>query len=126
MKLATLLIPAYLPRSYDGATPAPYQSGTVDQFEKGLAAIAPGFVRHPNATRVTESPRWAIPWIVTPYQFMIDPEKTTLGDAIALALKAFKLDKINVTVVEAESEDFTADMAADLQTGIYLWGADVK
>lgn len=126
MKLATLLVPAYLPRSYDGATPAPYQSGTVDQFEKALAGIAPGFIRHPNVTRVTESPRWAVPQIVTPYQFMIDPGKTTLGDAIALALGAFKLDTVNVTVVEAESENFTSTMALDLQLGIHLWDANVK
>lgn len=126
MKLVTLLIPAYLPRAYDGATPVPYQSGTVDQFEIQLAKIAPGFIRQPNATRVTESPRWAIPQIVTPYQFVANPEATPLGDMIALALSAFKLDKVTVMVVEAESEEFTAETAADLQSGIHLWNINAK
>ena len=91
MKLATILVPAYLPRPYVGATPVPYQSGTVDKFERLLAAMSPLVVRHASSTRIRPDTagRFAHQEISVAYDLMVDPETTTLAKAVDLTLKSF-------------------------------------
>lgn len=122
MKIASLLVPAYLPRSYIGATPTPYQSGTVDNFERELAALSPFVVRQPNATRLLTDPagRFVAQQIVTQYDLLFDPETTNLGEAIMLALKSFTLDTITV-VCDGDAEPFKKDDAENIAAGLHAW-----
>lgn len=121
MKLVTLLVPAYQPRPYEGATPTPYQSGTVDAFENALVLLSPLVVRQPNGVRLyPDGGRWVKQEIVTPYQLLVEPEDTVLGDVILLVLKTFKLG--SVTVVNGDdAEPFTTTEAEELQAGLHAW-----
>ena len=123
MKLITLLVPAYQPRPYEGATPVPYQSGTVDKFEKQLAEISPVVIRHHNATRLLpdQSGRFAHPQIVTPYQIVAAPEEDAAGKAIALALSVFKLERVTVLSTEVLGDDFDIAAADELSGGVHPW-----
>lgn len=122
MKLATLLIPAYLPRAYVGATPAPYQSGTVDAFEKGLAALSPLVVRHANVVRLKSDPagRFVNQEIVTEYDLMWDAATDSLGQAIALSLKSFNLNDVTV-ICHGDAQPFTAADAEEIKSGLHPW-----
>lgn len=123
MKLATLLVPAYLPPSHPGATPTPYQSGVVDKFEKLLVELAPVLTRDGNTNRLTRDAagRWVTVQIVTPYRFIFAPDETTLGDAIALTLKTFNIPSVTVIVVDADGAELTLSEAEELQSGIHPW-----
>jgi hypothetical protein len=122
MKLATLLIPAYLPRAYVGATPTPYQSGTVDKFEREIVLMSPLVVRHANAVRIMPDRvgRFAHQQVVTEYDFMWEANADSLGKAIALALKSFGLEKVLV-VCAGEVEEIDLAGAAELETGLHPW-----
>jgi hypothetical protein len=126
MKLITLLIPAYMPRPYEGATPVPYQSGIVDKWEKQFAEISPAVLRLPNVVRLLPDPsgRFAHPQIVTPYQVLADSESDTAGNAIALALKVFTLAKLTVFSQDTLGEDFNTEDAANLATGLHSWNEE--
>jgi len=127
MKLASLLVPAYLPRAYVGATPTPYQSGTVDAFERALVKLCPALtVRHHNSTRLHHDPegRFVAQQIVTRYDVQIDPTTTQLGDVIDLALATFKIDKIEVIYDDAQAATLTADDAAALKDGLHDWNGE--
>lgn len=123
MKLASLLVPAYLPRAYVGATPTPYQSGTVDKFERDLAAMSPFVIRNGQSCRLTPDPaaRFVNQQIVTRYDLLVDPETTTLADAIGLTLKSFGLDKVTVIFDDADAEDFNTDRLEELTSGLHPW-----
>lgn len=126
MKIATLFIPAYLPRAYAGATPTPYQSGTVDKFERQLADLSPVVIRQPNATRLLPdtSGRFAHPEIVTPYQVVVSPDEPALGDAIILALKTFGLESFTVTLSDIEGAPVSTADAEALAAGIHPWNEE--
>ena len=125
MKLATLLLPAYLPRAYPGATPTPYQSGTVDKFERELVALSPLIVRHSNSVRLSRdiAGRFAHSEIVTAYDFMWDQETDSLGLAIVLALKSFGLPAITVAF-QGEAEEFSLESVEHLMGGLHPWNEE--
>lgn len=126
MKLAVLLVPAYLPPSHPGATPTPYQSGLVDKFEMGLAKLSPVVIRGHNVTRLIpdEGGRWLTQQIVTPYRLIVSPAETALGDAIALTLKSFNIPKVTVLFVDADGEDFALGDADALANGLHPWNEE--
>jgi len=126
MKLASLLIPAYLPRAYASATPAPYQSSTIDAFERELVKISPFVIRNPNATRLLgdEMARFVHQQIVMRYDIMVDPESTSLGDAVVLALSTFKLEKVAVVFANADAEELALGDAEELQSGLHPWNGE--
>lgn len=122
MKIAVLLVPAYQPRPYAGATPVPYQSGTVDKFERVLAGMSPLVIRHASATRLHPDPagRFAHPEIVTAYDILHDPETTALGEAIDLALKSFNLEAITI-VQNGDAEPFSKADVLSMMDGLHPW-----
>lgn len=124
MKFASLLIPVYLPRAYPSATPAPYQSSTVDGFEREMVALSGYLTRHGNTTRLLADPhgRFVSQQIVTRYDLMVDPASTELGDAILLALRTFALDKVAVNFC-GDMREITMGEANELRDGIHLWNA---
>lgn len=124
MKIVSLLVPACLPAPYVGATPTPYQSGTVDRFERELAKMSPLVIRHANSTRLHEDAagRFAHVQIVTRYDLLVDPAHETAGNAVALALKTFGLDKLAV-ILGDDAEDMDAGAAADLAAGLHIWNS---
>jgi hypothetical protein len=122
MKLATLLVPAYLPRSHPGATPTPYQSSTVDTFERGLVALSPLVIRRPNAVRITADPhgRFVHQQIVTEYEMMWDPATVELSKAVDMALKAFALSEV-VVLCDGDAEPISANGVTELAEGLHPW-----
>lgn len=124
MKLASLLVPTYMPRAYVGATPVAYQSGTVDAFERSLVKLCPAFtIRYGNATRLLHDPenRFVGMQIVTRYDVMVDPASPQLGDVVTLALTSFKLEKLTVVFDDAETADLALGDAGELKDGYHPW-----
>ncbi len=123
MKIASLLIPTYLPRPYPGATPASYQSSIVDNFEKALVALSPYVTRHPAAHRLHPDVqgRFVHQEAFTRYDVMVDPGDSSLGDAVLLALKSFNLAKIGVLFDDTEVADVDAASAEQMQQGLDPW-----
>lgn len=122
MKFVSLLIPHCLPPAFQGATPFPFQSGTVDRFERELAALSPLVLRH-TASRLRPdlAGRFVHTEHVTRYELLIDPETDVLGQAVALALKSFApIDSITV-ILDGDAEPFNAASAEDWVSGMHPW-----
>lgn len=121
MKIATILVPAFLPRPYPGATPAPYLSGTVDKFERALACMSPLVVRH-TCTRLLPDPagRFAHPEIASAYDVMFDPETQTIAEVIDLTLKSFGLESVTV-ICDGDAEPFNKASVDELMNGLHPW-----
>lgn len=122
MKIASLLVPAYLPRAYAGATPTPYQSGTMDKFEKALVDLSPLVIRNHNGTRLhpDTAGRFVHQEVVTQYDLLVDPETTTLAEAIDLALRVFTLENITV-IFDGDAAPCTKEDADALSAGVHAW-----
>lgn len=124
MRIASLLIPAYMPPAYAGATPTPYQSSTVDNFERDLVKLSPLVVRHGNATTLRPDlhGRFVHQGIHTRYDVALQDDKKTdgyvLGDAVLLALKAFKLESITV-ICNGEADEINVGAVEELQAGLH-------
>lgn len=123
MKFMSLLIPVYLPRAYPSATPAPYQSSTVDSFERELSKLSGFLVRHGNTTRLSPDVqgRFVHQQIVVRYDLMIDPTEKTMGDAIVLALKSFGVGSIAVIFADKEVSEITILEALEIQAMLHPW-----
>lgn len=122
MSILSVLVPAYTPRAYAGATPTPYQSGVVDKFERQLAALSPHVVRHHNSTRLLPdvSGRFAHQEILTRYDVLVDPEEKTMGEVIELTLKSFNLE--NVTALyRGDAQPLTVEDAVTMLDGLHDW-----
>jgi hypothetical protein len=123
MKLASLLIPTYQPRSYAGQTPAPYPMATVDKFEKELVGLSPYIVRYPQFHRLhpDTAGRFVHSQVLTRYDIMVEPEQDTLGAAIKLALTAFGGEKICVLFHETDVADIDMAEAEQIFEGLHTW-----
>lgn len=127
MKYLSMMIPAYLPRAYVGATPTPYMSNTVDNFERELVKLTGYLIRHGNTTRLIPDPagRFVSQQIVTRYDLMIDHTDKAMGDAIVLALKTFGLEKVAVIFSDSDVAEVAMPEALEIQSCLHPWnGAD--
>lgn len=122
MKLAYILVPAYMPVPYVGATPTPYQSGTVDKYERQLAALSPFVVRHPGSARLRpdSAGRFVHQELTTSYEVLFDPETQTLAEVIDLTLKSFNLETVTVTM-GGDAEPFSKVETLALMDGLHPW-----
>lgn len=125
MKYLSMMIPAYLPRPYAGATPTPYMSNTVDGFERELVKLTGYLIRHGNTTRLVPDPhgRFVGQQIVTRYDLMIDNTDTKMGDAIVLALKSFGLEKVAVIYSDSDVAEVAMPEALEIQAGLHHWNS---
>jgi len=100
----------------------PYQSGTVDKFERLLAAMSPLVVRHAASTRLLPDAagRFAHQEITTAYELMVAPDCATLAEAIDLTLKSFKLESVTV-LMDGYAELFTDAEVLSMMDGLHPW-----
>ena len=109
MKIATLCVPANLPRPHVGATPVPYTSGKMDALELALVKVAPTVLRGANSVRLLEDPgnRFVGQQIIVPYTLAHSGD-LQLIDAVAVAIKTLGL-KTLLVLTEDGPVDFGVD-----------------
>ena len=114
MKIATLCIPANLPRPHAGATPVPYTSGTMDKLELALVKIAPTVLRGPNMVRLLDDAgnRFVGQQIIVPFTIAALGD-LQLIDAVALVLKTLGL-KTMLVLTEDGPVEFAADEIGEI------------
>ena len=105
MKIATLCIPANLPRPHAGATPVPYTSGKIDALELALAKVAPIVLRGANVVRLTDDPngRFVGQQIIVPYTLAASGD-LQLIEAISIAFNTLGLKTLMVLTEDGPVE----------------------
>jgi hypothetical protein len=105
MKIATLCVPANLPRPHAGATPVPYTSGKIDALEIALTEIVPTVLRGANVVRLIADPgsRFVGQQIIVPYTLAHEGD-LQLFDAVSIAVKSLGLKTLMVLTEDGPVE----------------------
>lgn len=130
MRVYKIYVPVYLPPSHPGATPTPYQSGTVDKFKLALFNLVGDICDyhengHSKQISAGQTPNGLTErWLVSFSIAILPGRQALLGKAIALALKSFNLSKVAVEH-GADAEIFDAEAAQELLDGVHPWNEEV-
>lgn len=123
IKIASLLIPAYIKPVHQGQTPEVYSSRVVEKWEKELTARVNGVVKHkPTEQLFSNQAHGGIERkVVVRYDFEVDTNEPALAEVIALSLSIFNVKLVTVYLDDAQAEDFDADAAESLSIGAHDW-----
>lgn len=127
IKIASLLVPAYIKPVHEGQTPEVYASRVTEKWETELVARVNGVVKHKPTERLAANPlKGGIArMVVVRYDFEVDTTEPALAEVIALALSTFGVKLLTVYLSDTQAEEFDAEAAEELSIGAHDW-SDVQ